>query len=232
MRWERKEAKEHEAAAAAAVAAAQADVRVQKLGRTGFRFSQTRPAELAQLETSPLPAARGFAPIVIKGIPPSNAELVPRRVRTRAIPPGAGAEGSDAGAHPPGPENVRSASLSEGVVGPGGPSPWGLAGLPPIHVHIALPESAGAARGGEGPPRDAGGRPPVRRGTVSVVPIAPAAAARAPAHAPPSAALPSHRHRHSSVVVAVPLPPPQPRPTPASPGDSLRSAEDRPGDAT
>jgi hypothetical protein len=96
MRWDRRAAKERDAEALAAAAAAQADVRVQKLGRGEFRYSQSRPVELAQLETSPLPAARGFAPQVIKAIPVPNAELHPRRVHV--APPSRGHHQGHSGA--------------------------------------------------------------------------------------------------------------------------------------
>jgi len=232
MRWERRDVKEREAAAVAVVAAAQREVRVQRLGRGDFRFSQTRPAELAQLETSPLPAARGFAPVVIKGIPPSNAELLPRRVRARPLPAGGGGEADDRGTHcyhdcGSGGGGAQQATTAAETGYRGGvqglePASWERGALPPIHVHIAMPPDLTSSR--EHVVSTKHDKPALRRAaTITAIPIASAAV---PVRARPQLA------RHPGVVVAVPVM--DTRPAPSFPQDSGSASrqEDHAGEAT
>ena len=236
MRWERRDVKEREAAAVAAVAAAQREVRVQRLGRGDFRFSQTRPAELAQLETSPLPAARGFAPVVIKGIPPSNAELLPRRVRARPLPAGGvGGEADDRGTHyyhdsGSGVGGTQQATTAAETGHRGGvqgsePASWerGAQGLPPIHVHIALPPELMSSR--EHVLLTEHRKPTLRRAaTITAIPIE-SAPVRVSTRPQPA--------RHPGVVVAVPVMDTM-KPVPSAPQDSGSASrqEDRAGEAT
>jgi hypothetical protein len=188
MRWERRAEKDREADALATAAAAQTDVRVLKLGRADFRCSQTRPAELAQLETSPLPAARGLAPQVIRAIPTPNAELHPRRVHVSAKSgqlrkgeqeqqlsskdaAAAAAETlSSLGSTRDAGELQRNAGWrtgthSDGWGGWGGAETDKVNGRGPLHIHIALPQGSDLS---EPQAKQRGTRRPA---VVSAVPI-------------------------------------------------------------
>ena len=241
MRWERRDAKDREMAVASQLASVQSEVRSQKLSRGEFQFSSTRPIELAQLETSPLPAARGFAPVVIKGIPPSNAELQPRRVRTRPLPKTTRPDdqtrwGLQGGTEPSG---GTEGHAEDHWIAPSGPLPWSASGLPPIHVHISLPSNAmETAQEFRSERRKQSSHKPRMAALVSAAPISiaaveppvvPAACGTPKAMQLHTNTAPSQRQRHTSVMVGVPIVPRSPTFTS---GDSLRSAEDRPGGET